>query len=73
MKNLFIDTNIWLSLYHFTDNDLSQFAKLKSYMMRLLEIEKTSSRVLLVILLLKHLSILRLQKDMMSMKSFVKK
>ncbi|SFN64757.1 PIN domain-containing protein [Proteiniclasticum ruminis] len=31
MKNLFIDTNIWLSLYHFTDNDLSQFEKLKSY------------------------------------------
>lgn len=31
MKNLFIDTNIWLSLYHFTENDLSQFEKLKSY------------------------------------------
>lgn len=31
MKNLFIDTNIWLSLYHFTNNDLSQFEKLKNY------------------------------------------
>lgn len=29
MKNLFIDTNIWLSLYHFTNDDLSQFVKLK--------------------------------------------
>ena len=29
MKNLFIDTNIWLSLYHFTKDDLSQFEKLK--------------------------------------------
>lgn len=31
MKYLFIDTNIWLSLYYFTNNDLSQFNKLKSY------------------------------------------
>lgn len=29
MKNVFIDTNIWLSLYHFTNDDLSQFEKLK--------------------------------------------
>ena len=29
MKNLFIDTNIWLSLYHFTNDDLNQFNKLK--------------------------------------------
>ena len=29
MINLFIDTNIWLSLYHFTKDDLSQFEKLK--------------------------------------------
>lgn len=29
MKNLFIDTNIWLSLYHFTNDDLSQFEKLQ--------------------------------------------
>ena len=28
MKNLFIDTNIWLSLYHFTNDDLTQFQKL---------------------------------------------
>lgn len=28
MKNLFIDSNIWLSLYHFTNDDLEQFAKL---------------------------------------------
>ena len=31
MKNLFIDTNIWLSLYHFTKDDLGQFNKLKDY------------------------------------------
>lgn len=31
MKNLFIDSNIWLSLYNFTNNDLEQFKKLKSY------------------------------------------
>lgn len=29
MKNLFIDTNIWLSLYSFSDDDLEQFEKLK--------------------------------------------
>lgn len=29
MKNLFIDSNIWLSLYHFTNDDLAQFEKLK--------------------------------------------
>lgn len=31
MINLFIDSNIWLSLYHFTSDDLTQFGKLKSY------------------------------------------
>ncbi len=30
MKNLFIDANIWLSLYHFTSDDLEQFGKLKT-------------------------------------------
>jgi len=29
MKHLFIDSNIWLSLYHFTNDDLSQFRRLK--------------------------------------------
>lgn len=29
MKHLFIDSNIWLSLYHFTKDDLEQFRKLK--------------------------------------------
>ncbi len=29
MKNLFIDSNVWLSLYHFTNDDLAQFGKLK--------------------------------------------
>lgn len=29
MKNLFIDSNVWLSLYHFTHDDLTQFEKLK--------------------------------------------
>lgn len=29
MKNLFIDSNIWLSLYYFTNDDLVQFEKLK--------------------------------------------
>ena len=28
MKNLFIDTNVWLSLYSFSNDDLSQFEKL---------------------------------------------
>ena len=32
MKNLFIDTNIWLSLYDFTNDDLSKFTKLKSHL-----------------------------------------
>lgn len=32
MKNLFIDTNIWLSLYDFTNDDLDQFKKLKSHL-----------------------------------------
>lgn len=29
MMNLFLDSNIWLSLYHFTNDDLEQFEKLK--------------------------------------------
>lgn len=29
MKNVFIDSNIWLSLYHFTSDDLNQFSKLR--------------------------------------------
>ena len=29
MKNVFLDSNIWLSLYHFPKNDLDQFYKLK--------------------------------------------
>lgn len=29
MKNVFIDSNVWLSLYHFTSDDLEQFSKLK--------------------------------------------
>lgn len=32
MKHLFIDTNIWLSLYHFSGADLTQFSKLKDYL-----------------------------------------
>ena len=31
MINLFIDSNIWLSLYYFTSDDLTQFSKLKDY------------------------------------------
>ena len=31
MKYVFIDSNIWLSLYHFTDADLAEFEKLKNY------------------------------------------
>ncbi|MCD8380514.1 MAG: PIN domain-containing protein [Lachnospiraceae bacterium] len=30
MDYVFIDTNIWLSLFHFTKNDLKQFEKLKT-------------------------------------------
>jgi len=29
MINLFIDSNIWLDLYHFSSNDLEEFSKLK--------------------------------------------
>lgn len=29
MKHLFIDSNVWLSLYYFTSDDLNQFSKLK--------------------------------------------
>lgn len=32
MKNLFIDTNIWLSMYHFSNDDLNKFEKLKEYL-----------------------------------------
>lgn len=32
MKHLFIDTNIWLSLYYFTNDDLTKFEKLKDYL-----------------------------------------
>ena len=32
MKNLFIDSNIWLSLYHFSKNDLNQFSKLQNHL-----------------------------------------
>ena len=28
-KNLFIDANIWLSLFHFSNDDLEQFSKLR--------------------------------------------
>ena len=57
MKNLFIDANIWLSLYHFTSDDLEQFGKLKSligtdlfrvrYLMKYIEIEKLKLKMLL--------------------------
>jgi len=29
MMHLFIDSNIWLSLYHFSNNDLNEFSKIK--------------------------------------------
>ena len=29
MLYLFIDTNIWLSLFHLSDNDIEQFSKLE--------------------------------------------
>ncbi len=32
MKNLFLDSNIWLSLYHFSKNDLTQFGKLQDHL-----------------------------------------
>ena len=32
MKNLFIDTNVWLLLYHYSSIDLTYFAKLKSHL-----------------------------------------
>ena len=34
MKYLFIDSNIWLSIYHFTNDDLEQFKKLKDLINR---------------------------------------
>ena len=30
IKNLFIDANIWLSLFHYTNDDLEQFGKLRA-------------------------------------------
>ena len=30
IKNLFIDTNIWLSLFHYTNDDLEQLGKLRA-------------------------------------------
>ena len=30
IKNLFIDSNIWLSLFHYSSDDLEQFSKLKN-------------------------------------------
>ncbi|MBR1533423.1 MAG: DUF4935 domain-containing protein [Ruminococcus sp.] len=32
MKYLFIDSNVWLTLYHFPKNDLSEFSKIKSFL-----------------------------------------
>lgn len=29
IKNLFIDANVWLSLFHFSSDDLEQFSKLQ--------------------------------------------
>ena len=29
MKNVFIDSNIWLSLYHYTSDDLEKFCQLR--------------------------------------------
>ena len=34
MKYLFLDSNIWLSLYHFSSDDLEQFSKLKELLKR---------------------------------------
>ena len=30
IKNLFIDANVWLSLFHFSSDDLEQFSKLQA-------------------------------------------
>ena len=30
VKNLFIDANVWLSLFHFSSDDLEQFSKLQA-------------------------------------------
>jgi hypothetical protein len=38
MKYVFIDTNIWLSLYQFTNDDLSQFEKLKAMLGKSIEL-----------------------------------
>jgi len=48
MKNVFLDSNIWLSLYHFTSNDLDQFCKLKDLNKKVFRIfipEQTSYEV----------------------------
>ncbi len=34
MLTLFIDSNIWLALYHFTEDDLKSFSKLEKYLGR---------------------------------------
>ena len=50
MKNLFIDSNIWLSLYHFTSDDLQQFNKLE---------ERIDSEIRLIIPIQVHYEIIR--------------
>lgn len=45
MKNVFIDTNIWLSLYHFSNDDLEQFSKLKERVGRDIRLFLTSQVV----------------------------
>lgn len=50
MKNLFIDSNIWLSLFHFTSDDLQQFNKLE---------ERINSEIRLIIPLQVYYEIIR--------------
>ena len=48
MINLYIDSNIWLSIYHFTNDDLEQFSKLQSFVgkgIRLFIPEQTRNEV----------------------------
>lgn len=48
MKNLFIDSNIWLSLYAFSSDDLEEFAKLLTHLdndIRLFVPQQTSDEV----------------------------
>ena len=45
MKNLFIDSNIWLSLYHFSNDDLNQFITLKKRIGN--EIRPSTSKMIL--------------------------